>query len=678
MPVVDDVGSGVLADDLELLAEEPSVRRSVRAGAAVVCFSADKLLGGPQGGLLVGTSEAIEACRRHPLARAVRIDKLSLAALEATLALYRDPELARAELPVLTMLDASADTLDARARRLADGCGGEVVASTAKVGGGALPLLELPGPAVAIEVAPGRAAARRRPAGGRPHRRRPAAARRPHAHRRGGRPGGGRRPRRAGMTSAQPLTLGTAGHIDHGKTALVAALTGRNTDRLPAEKARGISIELGYAPLRLTSGRRLSVVDAPGHERFVRTMVAGATGIDLYLMVVAADDGVMPQTREHAAVLAALGVATGVVAVTKADLTDPARAGSEASVLLPQATIVPCSARTGAGIEDVRAALDDVAGRLPARDASAGAPLLHVDRAFTIRGAGTVVTGTLWAGTIAPGDRLELLPAGTPVRVRAVQIHDEPVERADAGQRVAVNLVGVERRDVARGDVIAAPGAVEPSLVLDCDLTLRDVRHGMRAHVHHGTRETAARLVDLGGGLWQARLEQPLMARAGDRVVVRSVAPPDTLGGGVVLDPAARRHGRHGDVLARLERLRRGEPEPSPSPSRSRPPHRSRTRRPHCPTPPSRSRSACASPATSRRTPATSRPTTSPHCARPGARCGWGARCTPTPTRWRPCAPGSRPSSPPRARSRWRACATSCRPRASSRRRTSSISTPSA
>ena len=366
------------------------------------------------------------------------------------------------------------------------------------------------------------------------------------------------------MTSAQPLTLGTAGHIDHGKTALVAALTGRNTDRLPAEKARGISIELGYAPLRLTSGRRLSVVDAPGHERFVRTMVAGATGIDLYLMVVAADDGVMPQTREHAAVLAALGVATGVVAVTKADLTDPARAGSEASVLLPQATIVPCSARTGAGIEDVRAALDDVAGRLPARDASAGAPLLHVDRAFTIRGAGTVVTGTLWAGTIAPGDRLELLPAGTPVRVRAVQIHDEPVERADAGQRVAVNLVGVERRDVARGDVIAAPGAVEPSLVLDCDLTLRDVRHGMRAHVHHGTRETAARLADLGGGLWQARLEQPLMARAGDRVVVRSVAPPDTLGGGVVLDPAARRHGRHGHVLARLERLRRGEPEPEP------------------------------------------------------------------------------------------------------------------
>ena len=200
------------------------------------------------------------------------------------------------------------------------------------------------------------------------------------------------------MTSARPLTLGTAGHIDHGKTALVAALTGRNTDRLPAEKARGISIELGYAPLRLTSGRRLSVVDAPGHERFVRTMVAGATGIDLYLMVVAADDGVMPQTREHAAVLAALAVAAGVVAVTKADIADPARAGSEASELLPQATIVPCSARTGAGIEDVRAALDDVAGRLPAprrerrRAAAARRPRLHHPRRRH-RGDGHAVGG---------------------------------------------------------------------------------------------------------------------------------------------------------------------------------------------------------------------------------------------------------------------------------------------
>ena len=365
-----------------------------------------------------------------------------------------------------------------------------------------------------------------------------------------------------------PLTLGTAGHIDHGKTALVAALTGVDTDRLPAEKARGISIELGYAPLVLPSGRRLSVVDVPGHERFVRTMVAGATGIDLYLMVVAADDGVMPQTLEHAEVLAALGVGDGVVAVTKADLADPARAQGEAAELLPQAVVVPCSARTGAGVEQVRAALDQVAARLPGRGDGAGAPLLHVDRAFTIRGAGTVVTGTLWSGAVTPGDRLELLPAGTAVRVRSVQVHDQPVERAGAGQRVALNLAGIDLREVARGDVVAAPGTVVPSLVLDCELALSDARHGMRAHVHHGTRETPARLADLGDGLWQARLEQPLLARAGDRVVVRSIAPPDTLGGGVVLDPAARRHGRQADALARLERLRRGEPEPEPVPQR--------------------------------------------------------------------------------------------------------------
>jgi selenocysteine-specific elongation factor len=366
-----------------------------------------------------------------------------------------------------------------------------------------------------------------------------------------------------------PLTLGTAGHIDHGKTTLVNALTGVDTDRLPDEKARGISIELGYAPLVLPSGRRLSVVDVPGHERFVRTMVAGATGIDLYLMVIAADDGVMPQTVEHATVLQALGVKTGVVAVTKADTIDPVLAAAEATELLPDAEIVVCSARTGEGIDDVRAALDRAAARLRGRGESIGAPVLHIDRAFTIRGAGTVVTGTLWSGAVSTGDRLALLGGREElaVRVRSVQVHDEPVERAGAGQRVAVNLAGLAVREVSRGDVVAAPGAIAPTRILDCDLQLRAGRHGMRVHVHHGTREAPARLADLGDGLWQARLERPLLARAGDRVVVRSIAPPDTLGGGTVLDPAARRHGRRPDVLARLQRLRRGEPEPEAPPA---------------------------------------------------------------------------------------------------------------
>jgi selenocysteine-specific elongation factor len=364
----------------------------------------------------------------------------------------------------------------------------------------------------------------------------------------------------------RPLTLGTAGHIDHGKTALIARLTGIDTDRLPEEKARGISIELGYAPLVLPSGRRLSVVDVPGHERFVRTMVAGATGIDLYLMVVAADDGVMPQTREHAAVLAGLDVTDGVVAITKSDLADPALATEEARELMGDAVeIVPCSGRTGAGVQAVAAALDRVAARLPGRASARGEPVLHVDRSFTIRGAGTVVTGTLWSGSIARGDVLDLMPAGTSVRVRSVQVHDEPVERADAGQRVAVNLVGVDRRTVARGDVLAAPGLLVPTTVLDATLDLRDADHAQRVHVHHGTREAPARLASFGDGLWQLRLERPVLARAGDRVVVRSVAPPDTLGGGVVLDPRARRHGPRPDLVARLERLRRGEPAAEPA-----------------------------------------------------------------------------------------------------------------
>jgi len=368
--------------------------------------------------------------------------------------------------------------------------------------------------------------------------------------------------------SGRPLTLGTAGHIDHGKTALIAALTGVDTDRLPEEKARGISIELGYAPLHLPSGRRLSVVDVPGHERFVRTMVAGATGVDLYLMVVAADDGVMPQTVEHAAVLAGLGVSHGVVAVTKADLADPALAVEEVLGLMGGGMeIVPCSARTGEGIDTVAAALARVADRLPGRGAAPGEPLLHVDRSFTIHGAGTVVTGTLWSGSVARGDVLTLLPARRQVRVRGVQVHDEPVERADAGQRVALNLVGVDRRAVARGDVLAATGTIEPTSIVDAALSLRDAEHGMRVHVHHGTREAPARLAALGDDLWQLRLERPLLARAGDHVVVRSLAPPDTLGGGVVLDPGARRHGRRADLLARLERLRRGEPEPEPEPA---------------------------------------------------------------------------------------------------------------
>ncbi len=374
--------------------------------------------------------------------------------------------------------------------------------------------------------------------------------------------------------SAAPLTLGTAGHIDHGKTALIRALTGVDTDRLPEERERGISIELGYASLALPSGRRLSVIDVPGHERFVRTMVAGATGIDLYLMTIAADDGVMPQTREHAAVLDALGVRAGVVAVTKSDLIDPELAMLEASELLPDAEVVAVSARTGEGVQQLRAALDGVAEGLASRAADAGAARLHIDRAFTIRGAGTVVTGTLWSGEIGRGDELVVLPDDRRVRVRGVQVHDQPVERAAAGQRVALNLTGVAVDEVRRGDVVVSAGAgVRPGYLLDAELQFADEgpEHGDRVQIHHGTREAPARLAWLGGRFWQLRLEQPLMAAAGDRLVVRQIAPPDTIGGGRVLDPRPRKHGPSRDLLTRLERLSRGEPpepEPQATPTR--------------------------------------------------------------------------------------------------------------
>jgi selenocysteine-specific elongation factor len=371
------------------------------------------------------------------------------------------------------------------------------------------------------------------------------------------------------------MIIGTAGHIDHGKTALIRALTGVDTDRLPEERRRGISIALGYAPLTLPSGRRLSVVDVPGHERFVRTMVSGATGIDLYLMVVAADDGVMPQTREHATVLAALGVESGVVAVTKADLADPARAAEEAAELLPGAEVVAVSARTGEGLAALRAALERATPATAARHA-AGGPRLHVDRVFTIHGAGTVVTGTLWSGAVARGDRVVLLPAGREVRVRGVQVHDAAVESAAAGQRVALNLAGVDRDAVAPGDVVAGGAPLpEPTYRVDAALTWAapELRpdHGARVAVHHGTREVPARLAELGGRFAQLRLEQPIVPLAGDRLVIRSLAPPDTLGGGVILDATPPRHGPSRDVLARLARLERGEPAPAPEPAKAAP-----------------------------------------------------------------------------------------------------------
>ncbi len=351
-----------------------------------------------------------------------------------------------------------------------------------------------------------------------------------------------------------PLTVGTAGHIDHGKTWLVRALTGKDTDRLPEEQRRGISIDLGYAPLELPDGRRLSVIDVPGHERFVRTMVAGATGIDLFLLVVDAGEGARPQTHEHLAILRLLGIERGVVALTKVDAADDETielAEEEALELVPGADVVRVSARTGEGLDALRGAIARVADDV--EQARTDRPTrLYVDRSFTVAGFGTVVTGTLWSGSIGAGDALRIEPSGRDVRVRSVQIHDEDVERAEAGQRVAVSLPGVERGEVARGEALVAQGAYPTTFRLDVTLDeIAPIPEGARVQAHLGTAHALARVVRMGDSYAQLRLASPIVAARGDRFILRGET---TLGGGVVVDPMPPRHRDE----ARVARLAEG------------------------------------------------------------------------------------------------------------------------
>jgi selenocysteine-specific elongation factor len=351
------------------------------------------------------------------------------------------------------------------------------------------------------------------------------------------------------------LTVGTAGHIDHGKTWLVRALTGKDTDRLPEEKQRGISIDLGYAPLELPDGRRLSLVDVPGHERFVRTMIAGATGIDLFLLVIDAGEGARPQTHEHLAIIRLLGIEHGVVAVTKADAVDEETlelALEEGRELAPGAAVVAVSAKTGAGLDELRRALAAAADGVPGEHADRPTRLF-VDRVFTLRGIGTVATGTLWSGSIGDGDELRAEPGGLPVRVRSVQVHDRPVQRAGAGQRVAVSLPGVDRSRLHRGRALIAPGAYPASYRLDMTLEeLAPIKDGARLHVHHGTAEIPAVVRRIGGRHAQLRLSSQAVAARGDRVVLRGET---TLGGGVVLDPSPPRHAS----AERIELIEQGD-----------------------------------------------------------------------------------------------------------------------
>jgi selenocysteine-specific elongation factor len=329
-----------------------------------------------------------------------------------------------------------------------------------------------------------------------------------------------------------PLTVGTAGHVDHGKTWLVRALTGKDTDRLPEERRRGMSIDLGYAPLEL-DGLRASVIDVPGHERFVRTMVAGATGIDLFLLVIDAGEGPRPQTHEHLQILRLLGIRCGVVALTKADAVAPERldaALAEARQLVPDAEAVPVSAKTGAGLVELRGALRRAAERAQPRR-SDGPTRLFVDRAFTLHGIGTIATGTLWSGSIGAGDTLLAEPGELEVRVRSVEVHDTAVDRAEAGQRVAVSLPRVSPGELRRGTALVEPGAYELTHRLDVALE-EIVEAPARVTAHHGSAATPARLRRR-DGIAQLRLAAPLVAAPGDRVLLRATT---TVGAGVVLE----------------------------------------------------------------------------------------------------------------------------------------------
>lgn len=375
-----------------------------------------------------------------------------------------------------------------------------------------------------------------------------------------------------------PHIIGTAGHIDHGKTALIKALTGQETDRLQEEQERGISIELGFAYLDLPNGERAGIIDVPGHERFIRTMLAGAHGIDLVLFTVAADDGVMPQSEEHLDFLHLLGVQNGIFVITKADLADADRLADvheEIEILtldttLEGAPIIPVSSITGQGLDELR---DTIASRLAdyERPSLPGYFRLPVDRAFVMKGHGVIVTGTAIAGRIQSGETVRLLPSGEETRIRSVQVHGESVAEASWGQRVALNLAGLEKSAIARGHVVCHPKVTRTTQRFDAWVEIRpgakrEVENHERVRVHVGTAEVLGKIILLNGqdvlaprstSFCQIVLDEPVVALRGDRFILRNQTAQGTLGGGEVLDPFATRHRRSkGGMQERLAPLR--------------------------------------------------------------------------------------------------------------------------
>ena len=371
------------------------------------------------------------------------------------------------------------------------------------------------------------------------------------------------------------IIMGTAGHIDHGKTSLVKALTGIDCDRLQEEKKRGITIELGFAFLDLPGDVRLGVVDVPGHERFVKNMVAGAAGIDFVLLVIAADEGVMPQTREHLEICTLLGIRRGLVALTKVDMVEEewlelvqedVRAFLEPT-FLAESPMMPVSAHKGIGLDELRLEIAGLAGEFH-REPRSDVFRLPVDRIFTMRGHGTVATGTLISGALKVGDDLEIAPKGLKSKTRGLQVHGDSQERAEVGQRTAVNLHGLEVEDLERGMVLTHPGTLFPSTTWDLELTClpstpKALKHRTQIHFHHGTRESLARIYFLDRdklepgqtAMTQVRFEEPMVGMYGDRCVLRSFSPLRTVAGGKLVNPLGRKVKRHSPTVGRLEEL---------------------------------------------------------------------------------------------------------------------------
>jgi len=366
--------------------------------------------------------------------------------------------------------------------------------------------------------------------------------------------------------------IGTAGHVDHGKTSLIKALTGIDTDRLKEEKKRGITIELGFAHLTAPSGEKIGIVDVPGHEKFIKNMLAGAGSIDVALLVIAADEGIMPQTREHLDILSMLKISRGVIALNKADLVEAEWLEMVAMEIeeavrggfLESAKIIPVSATTGAGVDALRQHIFDLLAQSPVKETGPSFRL-PIDRVFTMEGFGTVVTGTLIEGQLNEGDEITIFPSQRTTKARFIQVFGEQAAYASPGQRVAVNLAHIKNNDVARGDVLARDGSIENSYILDVRLdilagTTREIRNNTRVHLYHGTRDLLCRISLIGNkglkdgesGYAQLHLAEPLAAKCGDAFVIRFYSPLETIGGGIILDPCPKKVRDNQESLDRL------------------------------------------------------------------------------------------------------------------------------